>query len=249
MLTKLNTANLIIGIVVGVLGTIATGTAIWTFFVSPYQLEAYALWVEAPMPPKLQKTLKDLQQFSVKDIRRRYSSDPEFPVIRDETLEAAIPAFSWIINDRLEWNLELTNRLTDRLTVITVRNAGSKTVRNVQLQMQYATQDSIIVDRGDGTREIVDFGGLLKLGDVPPRSEFNLYLYSLSPYLGNATITHDEGVTEISEYLPVPSFVARTGGIVISYYWTTVVLAVVVGCVVILFILHLIKSRKTRLHV
>lgn len=138
MLVKLNTLNLMIGIVVGVLGTVATATAIWTFFVSPYQLEAYAVWVEAPMPPKLQKTLKDLQQFSVADIRKGYSRDPSFPAVQDETLEAAIPAFSWIVKDRLTRDLELTNRLTEQLTVITIRNAGSKTVRNVQLQMQHA---------------------------------------------------------------------------------------------------------------
>lgn len=246
VLEKLNTTNLIIGIVVGVVGTIGTAIGIWTFFASPYQLEAYALSVEAPMPPKLQQTLMDLQQFTVKDIRRRYSRDPEFPAVGDETLAAAIPAFSWMIKDRLKWELELTSRLTDRLTVITIRNAGSRTVRNVQLQMRDATKDSIILDRGDGKREIVDFGGILKLGDVPPRSEFNLYLYSLAPYLGNAAISHDEGVTEISEYRPVPPFFARTGGIFISYYWTTVVLGTAVGCAVILFIFQLIKGRRTK---
>lgn len=245
MIAKLNSVNLIIGIVVGVLGTISTGTAIWTFFVSPYQLEAYALSVEAPMPPKLRKTLNELNQFSVGDIRKRYSRDPDFPVIRDETLEAAIPVFSEIIKDRLTWGLEMTNKLNDYLTVITLRNAGSKTVRNVQLQMQYVTQGSVILDRGGGKRENLNFGGILELGDVPPKSKFNIYFYSFGPYLGNGFFTHDEGIAEISEYRPVPPFVALTGGVFISYYWTTVVLAgTVVGCLVILFLLRFVKTRK-----
>jgi hypothetical protein len=244
MLAKLKSVNLIIGIFVGVLGTVATGTAIWTFFVSPYQLEAYALSVETPMPPNLRETLNDLNQFSLGDIRKRYSRDPDFPAIQDETLEAAIPVFSKIIKDRLSWSLKLTNKLNDHLTVITLRNGGRKTVRNVQLQMQYATQGSVILDRGDGKKEIFDFGGILKLGDVPPKSNFNIYLYSLTPYLGNGVVTHDEGIADISEYRPVPPFVAKTGGVFISYYWTTVVLAVTVGCLVILFLLRLIKNRK-----
>jgi hypothetical protein len=148
MIAKLKSVNLIIGIVVGVLGTVATGTAIWTFFVSPYQLEAYAVSVEAPMPPNLRETLNELNQFSLGNIRKRYSRDPDFPVIQDETLEAAIPVFSKIIKDRLTWSLELKNKLNDQLTVITLRNGGRKTVGNVQLQMQYATQGSVILDCG-----------------------------------------------------------------------------------------------------
>ena len=244
MLAKLDRANLIIGIVVGILGTVATGTAIYTFFVSPYQLEAYTISISAPMSPKLQEELKGLNQFSVSQIRKRYSRDPDFAMISGETLDAVIPIFSKIIKDRLAWRLGMANKIDAQLKVINLRNVGRKAVRNVQVQMKYGMQASVIIDRGGKKKEFADFDGILKLGDMPPKAEFNIYLYSRLPYFENGIVSHDEGIAEISEYRPVPPLIAQTGGVFISYYWTTVVLVVIVGCMLILLLLRFAINRK-----
>ena len=207
-----------IGIFVGIVTIIAAVLTIRAFLISPYKIEAYALTVEAPMPPNLREELENLHVFSVEEITRKYSQKEDFPMVSNEIIEEAIPLFSEIIKDRLYWSLRQGGLSDDHLGVILIRNIGDKTARDVQFQMGMPAHKPAVIERNFGIKEVVDFGGVLKLGDMPPKSTIKIYLYQSLIFFGASVVTHDEGFTDVSVYShPSPHYATRSKGIYIQY--------------------------------
>jgi hypothetical protein len=107
------------------------------------------------------------------------------------------------------------------------------------------------IERGLGSQGTIEFsGGKLVIGNLSPRSEITVYIYSNFPFAfdeKSVFLTHDKGVGKVSFYRPVPKLVTQTSGIFISWFWTTVALGVLlIGVFIFLGGRWLIRRQRVR---
>jgi hypothetical protein len=247
MIDKINSIYLIIGIVVGIITAAVGAITIWNWINAPYKLEAYILSTPAPLPPKLDRDIKAFKDFSFEDIRKRYKENNVISHVPDAIIKQAIPAFSEIIKDRIEMAKGYGLKINDYLNLLTLRNAGNKTINNIQISSKQTLNSLAIIDRGDNKDEVVEFTGILNIGKLSPQAELKVFVYESFPSIfempfGN--ITHDEGVAEVSVYQAVPKFIYTNGGIFISYYWTITILFILLLTILIFAVLIFYKKKS-----
>jgi hypothetical protein len=112
-------------------------------------------------------------------------------------------------------------------------------------KIKYLSNTILQIERDDGKREALKVSGKLSIRNLAPLSEVVVYYYSNFPYIPRESIalTHDKGLGEISFHHPVPRLVTQTSGFWVSYYWSTIVLACLLGAGFLFFGVRWLKKR------